>query len=218
MARKDKEVIETKTEDLLVDLTEEEISAKARKMAERQGELERHNEESRRLQGDRNQRKQTLEGEIRKLGESVREKSETRPVVVEVVADFKRSIVLEVRQDTGKTISERAMRSDERQTSVPGSVSKDLDQRESLKSIAKRLYSEGGRPEDTGIEKVVDEAAKLCGVETGALLDALVEVAEAEGAKKEEKKKGKGPKLAPVPEPEPENVEEENPFTEPAGR
>jgi len=221
VAKTGREVIETKSEDLLVKLTEEEVSAKARRMAERMGELDRHNEESKRIAGERGQRKATLEGEIRKLGEQVRERSEIRPVNVEVIADYKRSIVVEVRTDTDETISERAMRSEERQTTIPAVAS--VPQNESAKQIARRLYSEGNRPNDVGVEKVINDTASLCQIEAGTLFDALVEVAEEEGAKKAApvtslaeaaaaKKKGK--KSEPEPEEDAETIDASEPETE----
>ena len=180
--RKGKEVLETKTEDLLVDLEPKEVDAKARKLAEKLTELERWNEESRKLAADRGQRKATLEGEVKKLREAVTEKAELRPVVVEVWADWKKTVVVEVRQDTGATVSERAMRSDERQPSIATVV--DLPKNESPKAVARKLFSDGVRVEDVGIEKKVQEASAAAGVEVAAVLDELVELGEAAAAKK----------------------------------
>ena len=181
---KEREVLETKSVDLLVKLEEKEINERARKLASKQGELERHNEEGRRIQGEHAQRRKRIEGEITSLGNAVREGTELRPVVVDVVADFKRAVVLEVRQDTEEVISERAMRPDERQTTMPAAAVRN----EAPKTIAQKLFDEGVRPEDVGIEGKVEEAAKAGGAEIVAVLDALVEIAEFEGDGKKAKK------------------------------
>jgi hypothetical protein len=192
MASKDKdkkrELLETKSEDLLVELEEDEVNERARKLSVKVGELDRHNDETRRLQSDRAAQRKAIEGEIRKLSDAVREESELRPVIVEVWADFKRSVVEEVRQDTGKVVNERAMRPDERQGTL---VALSDFKNDSPKAVAKKLFSDGVRPEDVGIEKKVDEAAHAAGCETAAVLDALVEVAEENAEKKVGKKGGK---------------------------
>lgn len=189
MSRKGKEVIDTKTEDLLVVLEEEEINVRARKLAAKQGELERQIDEGRRVQGEHAQRRKTIEAEIKGLGDAVREGTELRPVVVEVVANYAKATVQEIRQDTEKVILERAMRQDERQgTLVPMSEIKN----ESPRSVAKRLFAEGFRPEDVGIEQRVSDAAAAAHVEIAAVLEALVELAEEASARKGKRKGGDG--------------------------
>lgn len=191
-SKKDKdtkrELIETKSEDLLVELEEDEINERARKLSAKLGELERHTDETKRIVGDRGQQRKVIEGEIHELGNAVREGTELRPVVVEIWADFKKSIIQEIRQDTGKVVTERAMRPDERQGTL---VALSEFKNDSPKSVAKKLFSDGVRPEDVGIEAKVEAAAHAAGCETAAVLDALVEVAEENAEKKAGKKGGK---------------------------
>lgn len=185
MNRKGKEVIETKTEDLLVVLEEDEINERARKLAAKQGELEHQIDEGRRIQGEQAQRRKAIEAEIKGLGDAVREGTELRPVVVEIVANYTKATIQEIREDTGKVIIERAMRADERQIGIPMSELKN----ESPKAVAKRLFSDGVRPEDVGIEQRVSDAAAAAHVEIAAVLEALVDLAE-EAAERKGKRKG----------------------------
>jgi hypothetical protein len=188
MNRKGKEVIETKTEDLLVVLEEDEINARARKLAAKQGELEHQIDEGRRIQGEQATRRKAIEAEIKGLGDAVREGTELRPVAVEVVANYTKATIQEIRQDTFKVLIERAMRADERQIGIPMNEIKN----ESPRSVAKRLFADGVRPEDVGIEGVVQAAAEMAHVEIAAVLEALVDLAEETAARKGKRKGGDG--------------------------
>jgi hypothetical protein len=184
MAKKQKELIQTKTEDLLVELNEKEIDMRARDMAGKAGQLNRAREEKKLVVADHNSRIKKLEEAFDKLAETVREGRELRPIVVEVWADYKRGSITEIRQDTSEQINERAMHPEERQGDLVGATTGPTP-----KSVAKKLFDDGVRPEDVGIEKKIEEAASADGgaVEAAAVLDSLVELVEEAEEKKAKK-------------------------------
>ena len=171
--KKQKEMVGTRTEDLLVDLADKEIDTRAREMAAVAGQLGRARDEKKKVMAEHAARLKGLEEKFDKLSETVREGRELRPVVVETWHDYKRGAVIEIRQDSGETIHERALSMDERQGDLaPGAKNPTPNQ------VAKKLFEDGVRPDDPGIDKKVEEASKADGVEAAAVLDALMELAE----------------------------------------
>lgn len=171
--KKQKEMVSTRTEDLLVDLQDKEVDTRAREMAAVAGQLNRAREEKKKVMAEHATRIKGLEEKFDKLSETVREGRELRPVVVEVWHDYKRGAVIEIRQDSGETIHERALSMDERQGDLaPGAKNP------TPVEVAKKLFEDGVKPDDPGIDKKVEEAAKKDGVEAAAVLDALIDLAE----------------------------------------
>lgn len=173
MSKKAKELVSTRMEDLLVQLSEKEVDTRAREMAAKMGQLDRARDEAKLVASEHKSRISKIKEACDKLAEAVREGRELRPVQVEVWSDYKRGSIIEIRQDTGETIIERAMHPEERQTDLAVGT-----KGPSPKTVAKKLWEDGVRPEDVGIDKKVEEAAAADAVEASAVLEALVDLAE----------------------------------------
>lgn len=174
MTTKKRELIETKKEDLPVEITDKERQERSLALARKIAERTRQDDDAKRTAADQSARKKTITAEINRLADVVSSGKEVRPVEVKVWGDFKTSTVVEERSDTGEMLRERAMRSEERQTEI--APPDKLTSITTPKAVAKQLFSDGARPQDAGIEKRVEEAAKGAGVEVGAVLDHLADL------------------------------------------
>lgn len=103
---------------LPVDLTDDEMLARAAEWAESVDALEVVAAELAEAKAEAKEKTTKLESRIADLRRQVRTKRETRGVVCYDLTDYRRGCVETIRTDTGAVVSTRALRPDERQTSV----------------------------------------------------------------------------------------------------
>jgi hypothetical protein len=195
------EVIASHTEELMVQLTRDEVEARAARMAQVEGELERHTAREGEVKATLKADRSRLEAERGRLAGVVRNRSELRPVEVRALADFKAGVVREIRQDTLEEVRARALSDAERQGQLrlheegkrAGKHKLTVQERKDLreegtlesekptaKTIAQNLYDEGietTEPKGGGYPPELEEAAEAAGVPPA---DVFLELAELE--------------------------------------
>lgn len=111
-------VLERKTEELAVNLSQEEVSERACRLAEIEGELEQHDEEARKVRTELKKKRTELEVERRRLALAVRTRSEMRLVDVTISAIWSQGVAEIARNDTGEVIGTRPLTDEDRQTDL----------------------------------------------------------------------------------------------------
>lgn len=110
-------VITTRTDQLPVDLTDDEVFDRGRMLAQLNGQLVDHNGHAKKVKQELTQEKTSLETEIVLLAKTVRERKELRPVEVQV-KQVNAHEVHEFRTDTGEILIKRAITDHERQVEL----------------------------------------------------------------------------------------------------
>ena len=105
---------------LVCDLTEDEISERAKQLAVSKGEMEQHQLHAKEIKADLKKKGEQLRAQISQLARACREGKEEREIVCELLYDEDELTVDVVRVDTGQVVSSRPMTDDERQTLIPG--------------------------------------------------------------------------------------------------
>lgn len=103
-------------EELLVDLGNDELIAKANEFARIHRELQQHETHAKMVRDSLKAKESRLNDEVARLADQIREKKELRLVDVEHVLDFKTNSYVEIRKDTGAVIpgTRRALTESER--------------------------------------------------------------------------------------------------------
>jgi hypothetical protein len=109
------EIIGKHVEDLSVKLSDEEVMERGNRLANIEGEIERHTSHETNVKADLKATRSRLEAERGRIAQQVRSRSELRPIEVEIVADFKAGLVRDIRVDTCATVRTRALSEAERQ-------------------------------------------------------------------------------------------------------
>lgn len=105
-------------EDLRIDLTQEQLAASAREMANVAARIDALEDEKKAAAADFKGRLEVLGTRLSNLGAGVREGHRVR-IETLTVKDWSTGTVTTVRRDTGAVIRERAMTAEERQPSLP---------------------------------------------------------------------------------------------------
>lgn len=142
---KKRQPLQSYTKDLLCKLHAEEVADHAQRLAAIEEDLSAHNERAKSIKADLNAAEAKLVAERTSLARKVRTKEETRPVRVNIVADFEMGKAISERSDTGEVLESRALTDKERQTAMFMDAHKD-DTR-SAKEIAEDLFKTAKEPE-----------------------------------------------------------------------
>jgi hypothetical protein len=140
---KKRQPLQSYTKDLICKLHAEEVADHAQRLAAIEEDLSAHNERAKSIKADLNAAEAKLVAERTSLARKVRTKEETRPVRVNVVADFEMGKAISERSDTGEVLESRALTDKERQTAMFMDAHKD-DAR-SAKEIAEDLFKDAGQ-------------------------------------------------------------------------
>lgn len=105
---------------LPVKLSDKEIQAAGEKLAELELDLQRAKEEAAGIAAQFRERKKALAENIAKTSRVVDEGQEDRPIVCEMVPDYRRNVMEVVRTDTDEVVEDRALTVDERQMELGG--------------------------------------------------------------------------------------------------
>jgi len=141
---KKRQPLQSYTKDLLCKLHAEEVADHAQRLAAIEEDLAAHHERAKSIKADLTAKQAALESERTSLARKVRTKEETRPVRVNVVADFELGKAVSERADTGEVLEARALTDKERQTAMFMDTHKD-DTR-TAKEIAEELFSNAVKP------------------------------------------------------------------------
>lgn len=136
---------ETKHEQLLCKLTEEELKARAHRLASTVAELEGVALRKKDLTAGLNAEQKRIEAERSHLAMIVREGKESRPVVVEITRDYAHAELVETRTDTGEVVRRRTLTTEEMQQELP------------LDAMNRIIPDAGKQDDDDGFD---DEEAK----------------------------------------------------------
>jgi len=153
---KKRQPLQSYTKDLLCKLHAEEVADHAQRLAAIEEDLAAHHERAKSIKADLTAKQAALESERTSLARKVRTKEETRPVRVNVVADFELGKAVSERSDTGEVLEARALTDKERQTAMFMDAHKD-DQR-SAKEIAEDLFKGATQPEENSLKVEGGEA------------------------------------------------------------
>jgi hypothetical protein len=115
MAKAERKKLGTYLEMLPVKLNDEEVLDRAKKASSVHDELARHLLEAASFKNKLKAKEGELQEDFERLMHAVGTGTEPREVEVEAWADYSKERFFEVRVDTGKTISERPLREEERQ-------------------------------------------------------------------------------------------------------
>ncbi len=106
------------TKDLSCELTSDELKDRARDLAEAVKSVIRSENAKKSALQSYNAEIQMAEAKRDRLSNVVGSGAEYREVIVERIHDYKKNVVLEVRTDTGETISSREMTDKEKQLEI----------------------------------------------------------------------------------------------------
>lgn len=99
-------------------LTDEELTERGQELAHARKASEDFSAEAATKRKELKERETELDGEVSRLARVVRDRSEQRPVLVEVRMTKKAGMVDEIRTDTGEVIHNRKMADNEAQTEM----------------------------------------------------------------------------------------------------
>ncbi len=102
-------VMQTKTVDLPCRLTHDQVRERGKSLAQAQDKLRSHRAHEDDVKTKLKSTRVEIETEMQRLGAAIRNEQESKPVMVEVIGDFRRNVVIERRTDTGEQINERIM-------------------------------------------------------------------------------------------------------------
>lgn len=141
---KKRQPLQSYTKDLLCKLHAEEVADHAQRLAAIEEDLAAHHERAKSIKADLNAAEAKLVAERTSLARKVRTKEETRPVRVNVVADFDLGKAISERSDTGEVLEARALTDKERQTAM--FMDQHKDDTRSAKEIADDLFKNAAKP------------------------------------------------------------------------
>jgi hypothetical protein len=115
----DTEVIGRATEELLVTITTHEVLGYAEELARCETQLQELATHAEAMKKDLKAKESAILARRSELAAIVREKRASRPVEVQLLANFTAGTLSKVRVDTGETVAQRKLSDEERQSRLP---------------------------------------------------------------------------------------------------